>query len=115
MDGIWAPISKIDGQVTSKPEGFKSKGGEFVVPSFKSFIDFNACDGIVEIIMHAKPDFHATLPSNKKIGFSRLGTSIQCLVQRIKNLLLEKAKGKTVDGKVRGVKEIVAQKLQNFK
>jgi hypothetical protein len=95
-----------------------SEGGKFAVPSFTSFVEFNACNGGVEIIMRAKTIFHGTLPSKTKNGFTRLGTSIQmnkCLVQRMKKFILEKDNGKCVDKKIRGVKEIVAQKLQKCK
>lgn len=48
--GIWAPISNMNGNLVDSRDGFTAIGGEFVIPSYKCFIDFTPCNGTVEVI-----------------------------------------------------------------
>ena len=75
--GIWAPISKIGGRLATKHGGFKSIGGEFMIPTYKSYVDFKAWDWVVEIIKRVQIDLYATLQSQTDHRFTRLDTRVQ--------------------------------------
>jgi len=57
--------------------GFFCNGRYFIVPSYKVYVDFRKCDGVVEIIWRAKIDFHGTSNWKTREGFTRVGTSTQ--------------------------------------
>ena len=117
--GIRAPISIGSSNLSSKQDGFQSRGGEFVLASYKVFVDFNACDGVVEIIWRGKTDFHSTLASTTMIRYTRLGTSVQVsddLVQRLKMLVHMFGKNSVnIGSRVRGVQQIVDSKFKRLK
>ena len=116
MFGIWAPISCESGKLSSKKNGFESKGGEFLFASYKVCVDFHTCDGIVEIIWRGKTDFHSTIPSSTSLPYTRIGSSIQVnkvLVQRIKNLVMMQNRGENTSKKIRGVGQIMTKKTKN--
>ena len=115
--GIFLPIFKNTGKLASFEDGFGSKGGEFVIPTYKCCVDFAAFNGIVEMIWRSNKDFHGTVSSEFKSDFSRIGSSAQIsenLVGRIKNLMVQKEKGINIETRVKGLKEIVIEKLQKF-
>lgn len=101
---IWAPMSSQTSKLVSRKNGFNCKGGQFLLGiSFKVCIDFNACDGIVEIIWHGRSDFHSIILSTTSLMHIRIGTSIQInkgLVQRMKTLLEMHANGIDINKKV---------------
>lgn len=115
--GIWAPISTTIGDLIDCKDSFTCTGGEFILPSYKCFIDFSSCAGTVEVIWRSNMDYHCTIPLKIDSRFDRIGSSCQInksLVDRIRNLVVEKRNGKNVDQKIRGVQEIISQKLQKF-
>lgn len=116
--GIWAPISFEIGKLAKKEKGFECKGGQFLLGSYKVCIDFNPCDGIVEIIWRGKSDFHCTVKSTTNLMYTRIGTSVQInnsLVQRMKILLEMYRNGININKRVRGVNQIVEEKLKKLK
>jgi hypothetical protein len=85
--GMWAPTSKLkNGKLAKIEDGFECEGGQFILPSYKCYVDFINFDGIVEIIWRAKTDLHASLKSKTNENYTRLGTSMQIsnLVLRVK-------------------------------
>ena len=94
-------------------DDFHCEGGHFIIPSYKLYVDFGRCDGVVEIISRAKTNYHATSQSSRVEGFTHVGTSTQIpqsLVDRVKLLMQCPKNGKHVNSRIRGVKEIVQQK-----
>jgi hypothetical protein len=76
--GIWAPTFLESGNLASQDiDKFSCKGGEFVIGPYGISIDFNGCDGVTELIWRAKLDEHRTFPSETKMPFTRIGTSVQ--------------------------------------
>jgi len=93
-------------------------GGHFIVPSYKLYVDFGRCNGVVDIIWLPKTDFHATLTSSIQEGFTHVGTSAQIaqdLVNRVQSLVLLQKSGNDVNKKIHGVKDIVEQKKDKTK
>lgn len=108
---------RYHGKLAKISDGFQCEGGHFVVPSYKLYVNFGKCDGVVEIIWRANLDLHATSPSTTKLGFSRIGTSVQIprsLVRRVLLLKKDERNGENVNPRVRGLKEIVEQKIQKL-
>ena len=94
-------------------DDFHCEGGHFIIPSYKLYVDSGRCDGVVEIILHAKTNYHATSQSSRVEGFTHVGTSTQIpqsLVDRAKLLMQCPKNGEHVNSRIRGVKEIVQQK-----
>jgi hypothetical protein len=84
---MWAPTSKLkNGKLAKIEDGFQCEGGQFILSSYKCYVDFSNFDGVVEIIWRAKTDFLATLKSKTNENYTRLGTSMQIsnLVLRVK-------------------------------
>ena len=70
-------------------------------------------DEVVEIILRAKINYHATSQSSRVEGFTHIGTSIQIpqsLVDRVKLLMQCPKNGEHVNSRIHGVKEIIQQK-----
>ena len=81
-------------------------------------MDFDLCDGIVEIIWREKLIFHSTLSCTTNENYVQFGSSVQIsktLVQRIKTLFEMNAKEKDINKKVRSINEIMDLKLKNLK
>ena len=71
-------------------DDFHCEGGHFIIRSYKLYVDFGRCDGVVEIISRAKTNYHATSLSSRLEGFTHVGTSTeipQSLVDRVKLLM----------------------------
>ena len=114
---IWALTFSQIGKLVSRENDFDCKGGKFLLDSFKAYIDFNACDGIVEIIC-GRSDFHSTIISTISLIYIRIGTSIQInngLVQKMKTLLKMRTNEIDINKRVRGINQIVEKKLKNLK
>jgi hypothetical protein len=85
--GLWAQTSKLkNGKLSKIEDGFECEEGQFLLPSYKCYVDFINLDGMVEIIWRAKTDLHASLKSKTNENYTRLGTSMQIsnLVLRVK-------------------------------
>ena len=111
--GIWTPTYEQDGKLAKLTDDFHCEGGHFIIPSYKLYVDFGRCDGVVEIISRAKTNYHATSQSSRVEGFTHVGTSTQIpqsLVDRVKLLMQCPKNGEHVNSRIRGVKEIVQQK-----
>ena len=101
--GIWVPTFSETSKLAKKEKNFDCKGGQFLLGSYKVCIDFNACDGIVEMIWRGRSDFYCTIPSTTSLMHTRIGTSVQInntLVQRMKTLLEMGANGIDINKKV---------------
>ena len=62
--GMWAPTYEQDGELAKLTDDFHCEGVHFIIPSYKWYVDFGRCDGVVEIISWAKTKYHATSQSN---------------------------------------------------
>ena len=67
--GIWTPIFFQTCKLASRKNGFDYKRNQFLLGSFKICIDFNACDGIVEIIWCERSDFHNIILSTTRYTY----------------------------------------------
>jgi hypothetical protein len=119
---MWAPTSKLkNGKLAKIEDGFECEGGQFILPSYKCYVEFTNFDGVVEIIWKAKTDLHATLKSKKNENYTRIGTSMQInnnLVLRIKTLLGMQKEGKIINDRICRVNDIFkkkSKKLNNYK
>jgi hypothetical protein len=115
--GIFAPICSERGTLFSVGNEPNFSGGEFILRSYNTYIDFNACDGIVEVIWRGSSDFHSTLPGETPVNGTRFGSSVQisnALVRRLKIVLDLHSKGVDANDHVIGVKEIVESKLRSL-
>jgi hypothetical protein len=76
--GIWAPTFLESRDLASQEiDKFECEGGEFIIGPYGICIDFNGCNGIIEIIWRVKSNEHRTFPSKTKVLFTHIGTSIQ--------------------------------------
>ena len=74
-------------------------------------IIFNACDGIIEMILQSKEDYHATVPSETIQFCTKLGTFLQksnILVERRRSLIKHQSTGFNMQKKVHGVDNIIS-------
>jgi hypothetical protein len=116
--GIWAPTNSTNGKLASVSDGFNCNGGEFVVPSYEVYIDFGACDGIVEAIWRGKTDYHCTTKSTTTRGYTRIGSSVQIsqrLVSKLENAIKALQSGDqnldTINTKIKGADRRIKDKL----
>jgi hypothetical protein len=97
--GIWMPVHSDTSALASIADGFRYKGGQFLIAPYKICVDFGRCDGITELIWRGKLDSHRILLSSSDKGYTRIGTSVQIsnrLVQAITKARLESTAGKNV-------------------
>jgi hypothetical protein len=81
--GLWAPLFKEDGRLASWEDGFRCKGGEFVISSYNVCLDLGACDGITEVIWRSNLNYHKTFASTTTARFTRLRSSTQITNQLV--------------------------------
>jgi hypothetical protein len=101
------PIHSDIGALASIADGFRCKGGQFLIAPYKICVDFGRCDGIIELIWQGKLDSHRILPSSSDKGYTKIGTSVHIsnrLVQVVAKTRLESIVGKNVH--FRGVSDM---------
>jgi hypothetical protein len=54
---LWARIFDNATRLTMVKDGFHCNGGHFIVPTYKVYVDFRNCDGVVEILWQGKKGF----------------------------------------------------------
>jgi hypothetical protein len=98
------------------------QSGHFIVPTYKVYVEFGSCDGVMEILWRGKKDYHATAISITTSTFTKSGTSAQTsksLVHRIKVLIKKQEDGENPNTRVRGLNKLVEEKkkklLKNIK
>jgi hypothetical protein len=86
-----------------------------VIGPYGISIDFNGCDGVTELIWRAKLDEHRTFPSETKMPFTRIGTSVQIskkLILGVQAYNRDIIEGNSTSQNVRGTSMMALEKTK---
>ena len=110
--GLWALVQLNFGELATILDGFTCEGRQFAVASYKVYVDFGSCDGIVKIIWRGNQYHQRTLPNQTIGNFTTIGTSCQTskrLKKAIAKAHIKKEARKDMDDKHKNVGKLYQQ------